>query len=221
MAIDGPSGAGKGMVTRALKGRLAGWHLLDSGALYRLLALAAHQGLVDLANAAAIAAIAPTLKIEFLEGKNQQEFIRLNGLDVTSQVRAENTGGLASQIASFPEVRKALFKRQLAFRMAPGLIADGRDMGTVVFPDAALKIFLEASPEERAKRRYAQLREMGQNAILNDLRTEILQRDERDRARAVAPLIPAEDAVMIDTTSLAPAEVLAKVDELLKSRGLI
>ena len=139
----------------------------------------------------------------------------------SSQVRAESTGGLASRIASLPEVRKALFDRQLAFRVAPGLIADGRDMGTVVFPDATLKIFLEASAEERAKRRFAQLREMGQNAILNDLRAEIIQRDERDRARAIAPLIPAEDAVMIDTTSLSPAEVLAKVDELLKSRGLI
>lgn len=221
IAVDGPSGVGKGMVTRALKSRLIGWHLLDSGALYRLLALAAQQRSVDLTDASAVAAIAPALKIEFLENKNQQEAIYLNSLDVTSKVRAESTGGLASRIASLPEVRKALFDRQLAFRAAPGLIADGRDMGTVVFPDAILKIFLEASAEERAKRRYAQLREMGQNAILNDLRTEIIQRDERDRARAIAPLIPAEDAVTIDTTSLSPAEVLAKVDELLKSRGLI
>ena len=219
--MDGPSGVGKGMVTRALRARLLGWHLLDSGALYRLLALAALQKSIDLADASAVAAVAPALKIEFLEKKNQQEAIFLNGLDVTSQVRAETTGGLASRIASLPQVRRALFDRQMAFRIAPGLIADGRDMGTVVFPDAALKIFLEASTEERAKRRYAQLREMGQNAILDDLRTEILQRDERDRARAVAPLIPAEDAVMIDTTSLTPAQVLAKVDELLKSRGLI
>lgn len=219
--MDGPSGVGKGMVTRALKARLPGWHLLDSGALYRLLALAAQQRSVDLADAASVAAIAPALNIEFLENIDNKEVIYLNGLDVTPQVRAEATGGLASRIASLPAVRQALFERQLAFRMAPGLIADGRDMGTVVFPDATLKIFLEASAEERAKRRFAQLREMGQNAILDDLRAEILQRDERDRARAIAPLIPAEDAVTIDTTSLTPAQVLAKVDELLKSRGLI
>jgi cytidylate kinase len=221
IAVDGPSGVGKGMVTRALKARLPGWHLLDSGALYRLLALAAHQRSVNLTDAHAVAQLAPGLKIEFLEDERQRELILLQGVDVTQMIRAEVTGGLASKIASLPEVRQALFARQLAFRIDPGLIADGRDMGTVVFPDATLKIFLEANADERAKRRYAQLREMGQNAILNDLRTEIIQRDERDRARVIAPLFPAEDAVTIDTTSLLPAEVLEKVDELLKSRGLI
>lgn len=221
VTVDGPSGVGKGMVTRALKTRLAGWHLLDSGALYRLLALAAQQQSLELTDAVAVAALAPKLKIEFTESSDQKEAIKLNEIDVTSQVRSESTGGSASRIASLPEVRRALFERQLAFRVAPGLIADGRDMGTVVFPDATLKIFLEASADERAKRRFAQLSEMGQKAILSDLRTEIIQRDERDRARAIAPLIPAEDAVTIDTTSLSPAEVLARVDELLKSRGLI
>lgn len=221
VTVDGPSGVGKGMVTRALKTRLTGWHLLDSGALYRLLALAAQQQSLELTDAVAVAALAPKLKIEFTESSDQKEAIKLNEIDVTSQVRSESTGGSASRIASLPEVRRALFERQLAFRVAPGLIADGRDMGTVVFPDATLKIFLEASADERAKRRFAQLSEMGQKAILSDLRTEIIQRDERDRARAIAPLIPAEDAVTIDTTSLSPAEVLARVDELLKSRGLI
>jgi cytidylate kinase len=221
IAVDGPSGVGKGMVTRALLARLPGWHLLDSGALYRLLALAASKAGLDLDEAAPIAALAHDIRIEFRETPDRQEMIVLDGEEVTRQVRAETTGGLASRIAVLPEVRKALFDRQLAFRCPPGLIADGRDMGTVVFPDAALKIFLDASAEERARRRHAQLREMGENANLAGLHAEIMRRDERDRARAVAPLVPAEDAVTIDTTSLPPAEVLAKVDELLKSRGLI
>jgi cytidylate kinase len=221
IAVDGPSGVGKGMVTRALTARLPGWHLLDSGALYRLLALAAQQAGLDSGNTQAIAALAPKLRIAFGESDLKQEVITLNGEDVTRQVRTETTGGLASRIAASPEVRTALFERQRAFRQAPGLIADGRDMGTVVFPDAILKIFLDASPLERARRRHLQLREAGINANLNDLRAEILQRDERDRGRAVAPLVPATDAVTIDTTALPPAEVLAKVDDLLKSRGLI
>lgn len=221
VTVDGPSGVGKGMVTRALRSRLPGWHLLDSGALYRLLAVAAHQTGVDLADATGLAALAPKMDIKFLESEENQELIILNNQDVTRLVRTETTGGMASKIASIPEVRAALFDRQRDFRQAPGLIGDGRDMGTVVFPDAVLKIFLEASPDERARRRFNQLRELGVNASLDDLRTEIIQRDERDRGRAVAPLVPAEDAVTIDTTSLPPAEVLAKVDELLKSRGLI
>ena len=221
VTVDGPSGVGKGMVTRALRSRLPGWHLLDSGALYRLLAVAAHQTGVDLADATGLAALAPKMDIKFLESEENQELIILNNQDVTRLVRTETTGGMASKIASIPEVRAALFDRQRDFRQAPGLIGDGRDMGTVVFPDAVLKIFLEASPDERARRRFNQLRELGVNASLDDLRTEIIQRDERDRGRAVAPLVPAEDAVTIDTSSLRPAEVLAKVDELLKSRGLI
>lgn len=221
IAVDGPSGVGKGMVTRALRARLPGWHLLDSGALYRILALAADRAGVDLADAGAVAALAPALAIEFSESLEKQELILLSGRDITAQVRTETTGGLASKIASLPPVRAALFDRQLAFRQAPGLIADGRDMGTVVFPDAILKIFLEASPDERARRRYLQLREAGVDATLDDLRAEIIKRDERDRGRAVAPLVPATDAVTIDTTALPPDQVLAKVDELLKSRGLV
>ena len=221
VAVDGPSGVGKGMVTRALTARLPGWHLLDSGALYRLLALAAHQTGIELTDGKALAALAPKLDIKFSETEEKQELIILNNQDVTRLVRAETTGGMASKIASIPEVRVALLDRQHAFRQSPGLIADGRDIGTVIFPDAVLKIFLDASPDERARRRLNQLREAGITATLDDLRTEIFQRDERDRGRAVAPLVPASDAVTIDTTSLPPTEVLAKVDELLKSRGLI
>ena len=221
IAVDGPSGVGKGMVTRALRSRLPGWHLLDSGALYRLLALAARQAGVDLSDENALASLVPGLAIEFTENENKQELILLAGRDVTRLVRTEITGGYASQIAALPAVRTALSDRQLAFRQPPGLIADGRDMGTVVFPDAVLKIFLEASADERARRRHLQLREAGVDATLADLRAEILRRDERDRGRAVAPLVPATDAVTIDTTALPPGEVLAKVDELLKSRGLV
>ncbi|MGH8506513.1 MAG: (d)CMP kinase [Stenotrophobium sp.] len=220
VTVDGPSGSGKGTVSRLVAQR-TGWHLLDSGALYRLLALAASKAGLDMDEAGPIAALADEIRIEFRETPDRQEMIVLDGEEVTRQVRAEATGGLASRIAVLPDVRKALFDRQLAFRRSPGLVADGRDMGTVVFPDAILKIFLDASAEERARRRYFQLREMGENANLAGLHAEIMRRDERDRARAVAPLIPAEDAVTIDTTSLPPAEVLAKVDELLKSRGLI
>ena len=221
VAVDGPSGVGKGMVTRALMSRLPGWSLLDSGALYRLLALAAHQAGIELSDAKGVAALAPNLDIKFSETEEKQELIILNNQDVTRLVRAETTGGMASKIASIPEVRAALLDRQHAFRQSPGLIADGRDIGTVIFPDAVLKIFLDASPDERARRRLNQLREAGIAATLDDLRTEIFQRDERDRGRAVAPLVPASDAVTIDTTSMPPAEVLATVDELLKSRGLI
>ena len=221
IAVDGPSGVGKGMVTRALLGRLPGWSLLDSGALYRLLALDAQDAGVDLANADAVAALAVGMRIKFMENHLKQELILLNGVDVTKRVRAETTGALASRIASLPPVRQALFERQLSFRQPPGLVADGRDMGTVVFPDAMLKIFLEASAEERALRRHKQLMQLGENANLDRLRVEISQRDDRDRSRAVAPLVPAQDAVTIDTTSLLPAAVLEKVDELLKSRGLL
>ncbi|MGH8460902.1 MAG: (d)CMP kinase [Stenotrophobium sp.] len=221
VTVDGPSGVGKGMVTRELLSRLPGWHLLDSGALYRLLALAALRAGLDLGDAGAVAALASKIQIQFLEDGEKRELIILDGEDVTRQVRAEATGGLASRIAVLPEVRKALFDRQRAFRRQPGLIADGRDMGTVIFPDAALKIFLEASAEERARRRYLQLKVSDVNVSLSGLHAEITQRDERDRARAVAPLVPARDAVTIDTTSLPPVGVLAKVDELLKSRGLI
>lgn len=220
IAVDGPSGVGKGMVTRALTRRL-GWHLLDSGALYRALALVAQAAGVDLEDASRVAALAADMRLRFESAADGSEFIRLNGKDVTRELRSETTGGLASKIASKPLIRDVLFERQRQFRQPPGLIADGRDMGTVVFPDAMLKIFLEASAEARALRRQRQLSESGQNVNLDDLRVEIIQRDQRDRGRVVSPLVPARDAVTMDTTLLTPEQVLAEVDALLKSRGLL
>lgn len=218
IAVDGPSGAGKGMVTRALVRRL-GWHRLDSGALYRLLALAAVDRGISLEDADGVAALAPTLAIRFDE-QDDEERIVLDGRDRTREVREERTGGLASQIAASPAVRAALVERQHAFRQAPGLVADGRDMGTVIFPDADLKLFIEASPAARAERRLLQLRAQGSAAILADLCADIEARDRRDRERALSPLKAAEDAVVIDTTRLTPDQVMAEVDALLNARRL-
>ena len=220
IAVDGPSGVGKGMVVRGLSARL-GWHRLDSGALYRILALSAQRVGIDLADVDAVAAIAKTLAIHFGGLTEEDESVVVNGVDLVHEVRSETTGGLASQIATAPSVRAALLQRQRDFRQAPGLIADGRDMGTVVFPDADLKIFLTASAEERAKRRASQLSARGQVVRLADLSAEIRERDERDRTRAVAPLVPAPDAVEIDTSLLNPAQVFERIDELLKTRGLL
>ncbi|HKY92121.1 MAG TPA: (d)CMP kinase [Nevskiaceae bacterium] len=221
IAVDGPSGVGKGMVTRGLAQRLPGWHRLDSGALYRILALAATKAGIDLADTDAVAALAPKLDIRFEGTTEADEAILVDGENLVDQVRTESAGGLASRIATAPAVRAALLQRQRDFRQPPGLIADGRDMGTVVFTDAVLKLFLTASPEERAKRRAWQLSQKGQTVILADLSAEIRARDERDRTRAVAPLVPAPDAVEIDTSSLIPAQVLERIDELLKTRGLL
>lgn len=218
ITVDGPSGVGKGTVTRALVRRLR-WHRLDSGALYRLLALAAVEQGIPLDQSEAVAALAKDLEIRFDE-QGDAECIYLKGRDVTREVREESTGGLASRIATAPEVRAALVARQQAFRQFPGLVADGRDMGTVIFSDAPLKLFIDASPEARAQRRLAQLRAQGSTAILADLCSEIAERDRRDRDRAVAPLKPAEDAVVIDTTRLTPDEVMAEVDALLNARRL-
>ncbi len=220
IAVDGPSGVGKGMVVRGLAQRLR-WHRLDSGALYRILALAAQRAGIDLADLDAVASQARALEIEFGGDDEDDEAILVNGVDLVGDVRAETTGGLASRIATAPVVRAALLQRQRDFRRPPGLIADGRDMGTVVFPDAELKIFLTASPEERARRRAQQLSARGQVVRLADLSAEIRARDERDRNRAVAPLVPAPDAVEIDTSSLNPAQVFERIDELLKTRGYL
>lgn len=219
IAVDGPSGVGKGMVTRWLAGRL-GWHRLDSGALYRILALAAQEAGVSLDEAAAVAALAPGLDIRFTGTTEQDEAILVGGRDWTARVRAESTGTLASRIASAPAVRAALLQRQRDFRQAPGLVADGRDMGTVVFPDSRLKIFLDASPEARAERRWRQLSQAGVNARLIDLCAEVRARDERDRKRTIAPLAPAADAVVVDSTQMTPAEVLAEIGRLLRDRGI-
>lgn len=217
ITVDGPSGVGKGMVTRWLAQRTA-FHRLDSGALYRILALAA-AGSVDLDDGAAVAALAPGLKIEFVGTTEDDEAILVGGQDWTREVRAETTGALASRIAVAPEVRAALLQRQKDFRTAPGLIADGRDMGTVVFTDARLKLFLDASPEERAARRLNQLSKAGIAANFATLCEEIRARDARDRGRAVAPLKPADDAHLIDTTGLSPSAVLAKVEALSVAAG--
>lgn len=220
ITVDGPSGVGKGTVSRGLAEKL-GWHRLDSGALYRILALAAVDAGVSLRDTDAVAALAPKLDIRFTGDHEDNEAIWVDGRNLRDRVRAEATGGLASQIAAAPAVRAALLQRQKDFRVAPGLIGDGRDMGTVVFPDAALKLFLTASAEERARRRLRQLSAAGQSAILEDLCTEISTRDERDRTRSVAPLVPASDAILIDTTFLSPTQVAERIDDLLKDRGFL
>lgn len=220
ITVDGPSGVGKGTVSRGLAEKL-GWHRLDSGALYRILALAAVDAGVSLSDTDAVAALAPKLDIRFTGDHEDNEAIWVDGRNLRDRVRAEATGGLASQIAAAPAVRAALLQRQKDFRIAPGLIGDGRDMGTVVFPDAALKLFLTASAEERAQRRLRQLSAAGQSAILEDLCTEISTRDERDRTRSVAPLVPASDAILIDTTFLSPTQVAERIDDLLKDRGFL
>jgi cytidylate kinase len=220
IAVDGPSGVGKGMVTRWLA-EVLHWHRLDSGALYRILALAAQEGGTPLEDAQAVADLAPALDIRFTGTTEQDEAILVNGRDRTAEIRAESTGSLASRIASAPAVRAALLQRQRDFRQPPGLVADGRDMGTVVFPDAALKIFLDASPEARAGRRWRQLSQAGVNARLIDLCAEVRARDERDRLRTVAPLAPAADAVVVDSTQMTPAQVQAEVRRLLRDRGFL
>jgi|SRR5690606_17300289 len=206
VTIDGPSGSGKGTISRALAERL-GWHLLDSGALYRLVALAAERRGVSLEDRTALAALAEGLNVQFAGGPGGERVL-LDGTDVTAELRTERAGAGASRVAALPEVRGALLARQRAFARPPGLVADGRDMGTTVFPEAVLKVFLTASPEERARRRYKQLKEKGIDVSLPDLSSDIAQRDERDANRQVAPLRPADDARLLDSTSLTPEEVL-------------
>jgi cytidylate kinase len=218
IAIDGPSGVGKGTVARAVARRL-GWHFLDSGALYRILALAAQKAGIAGSDEAAVAALAPRLNIKFSLQDPEKESIIVDGEELAGRVRAEATGALASVIAVHPKVRAALLERQRAFRQAPGLVADGRDMGTVVFPDAGLKIFLDASAAERARRRLIQLRKAGIESNIAALREEIRERDVRDRNRSVSPLKPADDAVTIDTTELSIERVLAHVEQLIEARA--
>jgi cytidylate kinase len=218
IAIDGPSGVGKGTVARAVARRL-GWHFLDSGALYRILALAARKAGISDRDEAAVAALAPKLDIKFSVQPNDNELIIVDGEELGARVRDEATGALASVIAVYPKVRAALLARQRAFRQPPGLVADGRDMGTVVFPDAGLKIFLDASADERARRRMIQLRKAGIESNIAALREEIRERDVRDRSRSVSPLKAADDAVTIDTTELSIERVLAHVEQLIEARA--
>ncbi len=209
ITIDGPSGSGKGTIAQRLAEQL-GWHLLDSGAIYRVLSLAALHHDVELDSEAALVPLAANLEVQFqVEGELVK--VILEGEDVSRTIRTEEVGNAASKIAAFPRVREALLRRQRAFRQAPGLIADGRDMGTVVFPEADVKIFLDASAEERAQRRYKQLQDKGFDVNFERLLTEIRERDDRDRNRAVAPLKPAEDALVVDSTSMTIDEVLATV----------
>jgi CMP/dCMP kinase len=219
VTIDGPSGSGKGTISRAVA-RHVGWHLLDSGALYRLVALA---GLASGAGAGDMdghARIAERMRVEFGVDPDGSERISLDGRDVTAQVRSEEVGRGASRVAAWPAVRQALLDRQRAFARPPGLIADGRDMGTVVFPGAELKIFLTATPEERALRRHKQLKNKGSDVSLPALSREIAQRDLADQSRKVAPLKAAPDACVIDSTGMPVETVVGRVLELGAARRL-
>lgn len=210
ITIDGPSGAGKGTVCRIVAEQL-GWHLLDSGAIYRVLAVATQHHHVSLDNEESLIPMAAHLDVQFEISSQGESKVILEGENVTDSIRTEEIGELASKVAAFPRVREALLRRQRAFRVAPGLVADGRDMGTVVFSKAPVKIFLTASAEERAERRFNQLKEKGFDVKIGRLLDDIRQRDERDRSRKVAPLIPAEGALIIDSTDLSIQEVVNKV----------
>ncbi|MDW2981678.1 MAG: (d)CMP kinase [Rhodanobacter sp.] len=211
LTIDGPSGSGKGTVSALVAERL-GWRLLDSGALYRAVGYAAGMAGLDLSDVEAVTRCAQNTKIQFRAASDGGATrVIVNGHDATDELRTETAGAAASAIASMPSVREALVALQLGFRKAPGLVADGRDMGTVIFPDAPHKVFLTASAAERAKRRYKQLKEKGLSVTLAGLQREIEARDSRDASRAVAPLRPAEDAVLVDTTGMGIDEVVAKV----------
>jgi CMP/dCMP kinase len=212
LTIDGPSGSGKGTISRAVARHL-GWHLLDSGALYRLVALAATLQGVSPDDPEAHAGIAGTMDVVFGVGADGEELVTLAGRDVTAAIRSETAGQGASRVAAWPIVRTALLERQRVFAAPPGLVADGRDMGTVVFPQADLKIFLTASPDERAQRRYKQLKDKGSGVSLAALSREITERDLRDSTRAVSPLRPAQDALVLDSTGLTIEAVVAQVLE--------
>ena len=210
IAIDGPSGSGKGTISRQVATAL-GWHLLDSGALYRLVALAAAKSGQSDAPEEVLAAIAAGLDVRFGADDAGEERVWLDDAEVTAEIRTEECGLLASHIAAMPAVREALLGLQKDFRTAPGLVADGRDMGTTVFPDARLKVFLTASAEERAKRRHKQLKDKGIDVSLPALSRDIEDRDRRDSERSVAPLRPAEDARLLDSSNQAIDEVTQTV----------
>ncbi|MEZ8323702.1 (d)CMP kinase [Vibrio cyclitrophicus] len=216
ITVDGPSGAGKGTLCMLLADKL-GFHLLDSGAIYRVLALAAiHHG-VDTESEDVLVPLAIHLDVQFIAEGDLVKVI-LEGEDVSGELRKEETGMAASKVAALPRVREALLRRQRAFNAAPGLVADGRDMGTVVFPEAEAKIFLDASAEERASRRLKQLQQKGLDVKFDDLLSEIQERDDRDRNRPVAPLRPAEDALVLDSTSMNIEQVVEKALHYIESK---
>ena len=210
ITIDGPSGSGKGTVSRAVAKAL-GWSLLDSGALYRLVALAGRKAAISLDDAPGLAELAGRIGMRFGADSAADEVVWLEGQDVTRAIRTEEAGSDASKVAALPEVRAALLDRQRRFAVPPGLVADGRDMGTVVFPHAGLKIFLTASPAERALRRYKQLKEKEVAANLAALSLEIAERDERDSTRAASPLVASTDATVLDTTGMSVDDVVERV----------
>ena len=210
ITIDGPSGAGKGTAARLVAEQL-GWHLLDSGAIYRVLAVATQYHHLTIDDEEPLIPIAAHLDVQFEISKEGESKIILEGEDVTNTIRTEEIGAIASKVAAFPRVREALLRRQRAFKVSPGLVADGRDMGTVVFIDAPVKVFLTASAEERAERRFNQLKDKGFDVKIGRLLDDIRQRDERDENRKVAPLIPAEGAFIVDSTELSITEVVSKI----------
>jgi len=216
ITIDGPSGSGKGTISRMLAREL-GFHFLDSGALYRLLAFAAERRGIALDDESALAALSGKLDIRF-PADGEGDRVLLDGEDVGDAIRTEAAGSGASRVAALPAVREALLDRQRRFRLNPGLVADGRDMGTVVFPDADAKIFLTASAEERARRRYKQLKEKGMPVVFEDVLADIQVRDERDASRSVAPLRPAQDADLVDTSELDIYATIERLRDLLKNR---
>lgn len=216
LTIDGPSGAGKGAVSAAVARRL-GWNALDSGAVYRSVALAALERDVSAGDEAGLVELTRNLELTFRAGSDGIDVL-LEGREVGDSLRTEAVSAMASKVAAMPAVRAALLELQRAYRHAPGLVADGRDMGTIVFPDAELKLFLEASVEERAKRRYKQLKEKGESVILSRLFRDMQARDRRDRERSVAPTVPAGDAVVVDSTRLSLDQVIEHVVGLARQR---
>ncbi|MFO7550075.1 MAG: (d)CMP kinase [Haliea sp.] len=219
ITVDGPSGAGKGTLSHLLADSLH-WHFLDSGALYRVTGQACVMEGVSWEDAAAVTEVARHLQVEFFTDGNGEVRVLYKGTDVSREIRTEEGGRGASTVAAIPAVREALLQRQREFLRPPGLVADGRDMGTVVFPDAPLKIFLTASSEERAQRRYRQLLEKGENVSLPRLLEDIEERDARDSSRSVSPLVPAEDAIVIDSSHMPIADVFAAVMAAARERGL-
>lgn len=217
ITLDGPSGTGKGTICHMLAKHLH-WHMLDSGAIYRVLAYAAQKKRMGASHVEELTELAIHLNLYFQSSENNEAVVFLEGKNVSALIRTEACGQAASRIAAIPEVREALLERQRAFAKAPGLVTDGRDMGTVVFPDALLKIYLYANEEERAKRRYLQLKEKGNNVSLAQVVEELAKRDARDTDRSHAPLKPADDAVLLDTTGLTIVQVFNSVLKLLDER---